>query len=321
MPYWSLLFSAVALGMLVLAYPKLRGTTLTAPWAWSLLAVSVLAATEMTLAAAEATNDGRAGAVVPEHQSPEPLRDAAALVTLCPLVALLGGKRPQHQAWQMIVISLWGILALPAGESWLLHPADAMVVHPLRQWFVAVVILVGVANWLGTRFWISGLLLCYAHWSLLGRWLPTTAPYELSAAGSLGLIAAAIGLVWLGFPRRRAGRLSLDRLWFAFRDTFGQVWALRLAERINTTAAQNGWDVHLGRDGFRSRAIPSGWTEIPLALEDALLVALGGMLRRFVNDQWIAAALGRTIPVPLAVGSDSTTPRDEHSVSSQPINS
>ncbi len=285
MGHWSLIFAVVAMGMLVPAVRKSRGTTLLAPWLWALVSIASLAAAEAWIWWSDS----------PRADWVEPLRYAAALTTLCPVVALLGAKRPQDQAWQAIVVSLWAILALPAAENWLLHPFDPLVVHSLRQWFVAIVLIVGVVNWLGTRFWPSGILLFCAQWTLLSRWLPLAVPYDLGAPGAMGLIAAAAALVWLGFPTKRRTDQPLDRLWFDFRDRFGLVWALRLAERINSTAAMNNWDVHLGRDGFRSRAVPPAWQEMPAELEASTITTLNGMLRRFVSEEWIAGRMGQTL--------------------------
>ena len=47
---------------------------------------------------------------IPSHS---PLDFAAAMIVFCPAMALLGAKRPQDKPWQLIVLSLWGILALP----------------------------------------------------------------------------------------------------------------------------------------------------------------------------------------------------------------
>ena len=77
----------------------------------------------------------------------------AATSTFCPVVALLGAKRPQNRPWFWIVLSLWGVAVLPVVESLIVQPDDWIEVHPLWQWFDAILVFVGCANHLPTRFW------------------------------------------------------------------------------------------------------------------------------------------------------------------------
>jgi hypothetical protein len=37
------------------------------------------------------------------------------------MLAVLGAKRPQHAAWSFVVLAFWGILALPAAETYFLQ--------------------------------------------------------------------------------------------------------------------------------------------------------------------------------------------------------
>ena len=78
-------------------------------------------------------------------------------------------------------------------------------------------------------------------------------------------------------PRRRGARQPLDRLWLDFRDLVGTLWALRVAERINTASAQCGWSARLGWHGWTLDGPP------PAAMERSLRM----LLRRFVSPQWI----------------------------------
>src|SRR5207253_2052150 len=119
---------------------------------------------------------------------------------------------------------------------------------------------------------------------------PINSPIALSADGALGLITAAIYLAWIGWPRPRPAGQSLDRVCRAFRDQFGLVWGLRIAERVNTAAALNGWEVQLTSAGLRPRSVP-GWNEVPPELHAVVQSTLIGMLRRFVSDAWLSEKL------------------------------
>ncbi len=106
---WMIGQTALARG-----YRPLHGTTLRAVWWWSFIALGTVVATELAI-----------GIMQPQDNSwAEPLRFIAAASTFCPLVALLGAKRPQDRAWQWIVLSFWVILALPAAQAWLLRPGE-----------------------------------------------------------------------------------------------------------------------------------------------------------------------------------------------------
>ncbi len=265
---------------LIAAWRRMRGTTLVAPLCWTAVAIVAVAAVEEFVVRAESP---RAGWI-------EPARFAAALTTLCPLVALLGARRPQNRAWQAIVVSFWGVLVLPAGETWLVRPGEALGVHPLWQWFMAVLLLIGLVNWLGTRYWMSGVLAFFAQWSLMGRWLPVNSPISLSAGGALALAAAALILAWIGLPSPRRAQQPLDRVCMAFRDQFGLIWGLRIAQGVNAAASLNHWDVQLSAVGLRPRSV-DGWTVMPPELQAAVQITLLGMLRRFVSDAWLTDKL------------------------------
>jgi hypothetical protein len=95
-----------------------------------------------------------------------------------------------------------------------------------------------------------------------------------------GLLAGAAAVAALGWPRRSSSaRQSLDLLWCDFCDRFGVVWGLRVAERINATAAQHGWNVRLTWRGI-TQADGTALTSPPCAELDQELRSL---LRRFVS--------------------------------------
>jgi hypothetical protein len=275
--------AVVSLGRL---FRPARGTTLMAVWSWSALALFVAMAVELTLAIGGAGREGT-----------DALRFAAATATFCPLIALLGAKRPQDRAWQLIVLSFWVILALPAAQEWLLWPGQPMTVHPIWSWFLVVLIVVGASNYLPTRYAIASLLAAAGQTILVWRQLPWGGGIHSPRGNAidwmplvgLGLLAMAVGMAALGWPRRLSvAREPLESLWSDFCDQYGVVWGLRVAERINATAAQNGWNVRLTWHGLTQ----SNGAPLNSRASAELEQTVRPLLRRFVSADWIDRRLG-----------------------------
>ena len=93
--------------LLALSGRPLRGTTLVGPWLWGIISAAIL--TLVSLAAMPLLSDNFALSAL--------LTYAAEASTLCPLVALLGARRPQHSAWQFVVATLYAILLVPAVQG------------------------------------------------------------------------------------------------------------------------------------------------------------------------------------------------------------
>lgn len=273
---------AAALWPLLRSRRALAGTTLRAAWFWALAAELIIAGTAMMA-------EGLTGE----------LHYAASITTCLPIMAVLGAKRPQDRGWQFIVLSLWIVLALPCGQAWLL--GRPLHVYPAWSWFLAAMLLVQLGNYLPTGRWATALLVTAAQALLLWDWLPwgdgdavhygetwNTWP----AAGALGLVALAGWLTRLGSLLAPADSDPQDRLWRDFRDWFGALWALRVLERINTTARLSGWPVELEWHGFASRREEAGGID-PL-VQAGLIEALHTLLRRFVSPRWIEQRLNGT---------------------------
>jgi hypothetical protein len=282
-PPFPITFIAVvalwASAALLVRWPRLRGTTLVAVWAWSLVALGAIALSEILIGSA---------AESPSANWSLPLRFGAAMGTFCPIMAMLGAKRPQDRAWQFIVLSLWGILSLPAFE-WLLF-TGVREIHPARFWFLIVLVGIGALNGLATRGWFSGLLYGLGQLALIAPFFPQAQTW-LSADRGAGLGLALLSAAWTSqaVPRRpRSGGTALDRVWLDFRDAFGVVWSLRVAERMNASASMYHWPVTLHWQGFVPRESAADTIEIPAAVEESLR----SLLRRFVSPAWIDARLG-----------------------------
>ena len=274
------------MGILILLWRRrlLQGTTLMAPWYWSVLSLFVVAGSEVLI-----TWPGD-GLPAGWH---EPVRFAAGATVFCPCMAALGAKRPQDKAWQLIVLSLWAILVLPAFENMLLQPGQPMEIKDARSWFLVSLIVVGAVNTLPTRFWPSALLLTAAQTLLFAPYLPVVntplaAPSRL--AGLL-LCVIAIGLVAVGLPPRRAVKLPVDRLWLDFRDGYGTFWALRLAERINAAGSMYHWNITLTWRGFRTTDVTDVADELTPQVAEGIHRTINNLLRRFVSPQWISRRL------------------------------
>jgi hypothetical protein len=277
----ALLAAALALpgGLLLLrAVVLLRGTTLVAPCLWALAAIVAVAGSEVAL-----------GLLATKAAAADAWRMAAAILSLCPTISILGAKRPQYLPWQFIVLSLWVVLALPALEVLVIHPGQPLERHAVRAWFLLVLVLLGLAVQLGARYWPSAALAVIAQALLLWAQLPLVG-FALGAGGALAALAladVAILLATAGIPRRGKPTHPLDRLWVDFRDAYGALWAMRLAERLNAVARQSGWDAALHWEGF-TRADGTGKAaDLSPQIVTTLQHCLNNLLRRFVSARWI----------------------------------
>ena len=67
-----------------------------------------------------------------------------------------------------------------------------------------------------------------------------------------------------------------NKLWLRFRDAYGAVWALRIAQRVNDTARQQDWDGRLTWSGLEGNG--------------ELRNCLTKLLRPFVGPPWLASS-------------------------------
>jgi hypothetical protein len=282
---------AVALGVAVFglmrdAPRRLRGSTMIAPWAWSVAAVVALTAVE---AMAGLQPSGAADWIAPA-------RFAAACLTFCPSVAILGAKRPQDSAWQLIVLALLVVLAMPAVEAWL--RGTAMEVHVVRGTFLAILVFVGWFNYLPTRFAAAATAYAAAQTALFWPHFPLVTTVHSSRLGLIGLGLLLLGALLLrtrgtAVVGKRNGPLAeLASVWREFRDWYGAVWSLRVMERMNASSSMYGWPVTLAWEGFARRGADGSnamGRELTANQREAIAQALRSLLRRFVSVEWINA--------------------------------
>lgn len=268
-------------GLLVAGRERLRGTTLMAVWWWGLAALISVAGVEIWAFA-------YGGAPLPAWA--DHICYAAAATTFCPVMAQLGAKRPQDRAWQFIVLSLWIVVVLPAGEMLLDAPGDALQLHAARRWFLALLIGLGLVNSLPTRYWPSGVLYALGQSLLLARHLPWPALLDESlrplAGLSCGVFALALWTMELPWANRSGS--TVDRWWLDFRDAYGTLWSLRLAERFNAAAAMYDWPVRMGWQGLKLDSQVAAYAQLPSDQRASIEQVLSTMLRRFVSEDWMA---------------------------------
>lgn len=289
----AVVLTLVSGGLLLAAGPHLRRTTLFHPWLW--VGVAWLSLHALLWTCLLSSPPAAAWQLV------------AGCATICPLMALLGAKRPQHIAWQFVVGSLLGMLLLPALEALVFRPGQPVAVPGLRGGFLGLLILLTVANGLPTRFALASVCWAGCQVVVLGRFLPLLArpqPQPLTEVpqvlfASVLLTAAVVATAWAARKRDSAERGDLDRAWLTFRDRFGAFWALRFAERINHSLAATPW--RLDWSGLRCPSEPTTPTtvvteeespQLPAHLERRLRQEYRNLLRRFLDPQWLDQRLG-----------------------------
>jgi hypothetical protein len=272
-----------------------RGTTAVPAAAWA-AAAAIVFGIEMGCRAAGLLGDPSAAAA---------LRLVAVALSLCPTMALLGAKRPQHGVWQFIVASLAFVLAMPAVSATLVRPGTMPDVHPLQRWFMTLLVVVGWMNFAATRHGLAAALVAVGQVLLLRPFLPFAAGAAGPITDGAGAILAAAGAVlavvqsaaWPAVPRSASAGWSGSGLvpaavdpvaviggpFVALRETLGAAWTLRIADRFNAVAETRGWPCRLRFTGLEVGGDPrdDSWHR------DAIR---GGraLLRRFVSDDWLA---------------------------------
>lgn len=259
------------------AFFRLRGTTLSAPAIWAGVAALALAAVHVGLSW-HGDWEHSAGASLARY--------AAAVGTFCPLMAVLGAKRPQDRGWQWVVLSLWIVLLVPAGQAWLARAGGEFRLPLPWRCLLGALLILGPLNYLPTRWAVSAMLAAAAQFRLVDFWMRGS----VNLGGDFGallllLIAALLPTLATRPLRRAASEAPLDALsarWRHFRDGWGAFWGLRILNRVNEAAQQSGWPVRLTWSGFA--AVDPARAAIS-AVDDRVLAhitqTMDSLLRRF----------------------------------------
>lgn len=266
---------AIAIFAMFKARATLKGSTLAGPWAWLQIALIALLVTQLTFA------DGR-----PAIRAA--VEFLAAVATVCPIVSVLGAKRPQQRAWHFVVLSLWIVLVLPAAEVLLIRSGAQLRMHAIRSGFLTTLILLGLANYALTRFSLAACAFALGQWLLLGPTIIQRPFARAEFALGSGLLGLAVITVCLKLPPRRTPGKGWNRAWLDFRDAFGALWALRVMERMNAATRRLGWKNQLTWRGFRAGDDPQRAAAIAqeLALDPSAERSFRMLLRRFVDSDW-----------------------------------
>ncbi|MCE9630374.1 MAG: hypothetical protein K8S94_06615 [Planctomycetia bacterium] len=229
-------------------------------------------------------------------------------LSLCPTMAILGAKRPQHGVWQFIVGSLAGVLVMPALSATLVRPGSMPDVHPVQRWFMPLLVVVGWMNFAATRHGVAAAAVAAGQCLLLRPFLPFVEPGGIMAmrvTDAVGACLVALGAVLaaaqsIGWPVGVRGRLSalqaqpalltreIDLPFLALRETLGAAWALRIAERFNVVAEARGWPCRLRFAGLEAAGDPDDHSWHRDAIRGAR-----ALLHRFVSDAWLRRHVSR----------------------------
>lgn len=213
---------------------------------------------------------------------------AAAILGLCPPIAVLGAKRPGARVWNVfVVIPLLLVFAWPALATWVhqIPPARLELETPMLIGY-CLVLLMGFGNYLGTRNSLPALLTSVSLGWLAWQFAESPEPEQ-----SRELIGPTVLLLLAGLISQFQARRTADeekgfgRVWRDFQEAFGVVWAKRLIDRINHTAQTENWPARWNAEGL-------AWHEDATETQKAETVpqidhTLRWLLRRFVDAEWI----------------------------------
>jgi hypothetical protein len=267
---------ALSIFFLLRARHRIYGTTLAAPWAWTIAALLAVGGVEFALSIA--TNESSSTAAIPWWAMPA--RYVAAVLSLCPTVALLGAKRPQDRAWQWVVLSFWAIMLVPAARVALLYSESEVSLHAAQGVFLLVIVAMGAANWVATRYWLAATVAAAAQFVLIAPYTPLSGAFP-DLSPQVALAGALLALLVCRLLELRTRRVdSVSRTWLDFRNQFGLFWAARVMARMNLAARAHAWPIAVTWGGIQSTADERS--------QEAFDRSLRMLLRRFVSSDWLA---------------------------------
>ncbi len=280
-PYGIAWGSAVLLALLLVrGLSQVRGTTLWAPCVWALISTASLAGAVEFVAASSDFGLGLSA-----------LQFVAAASTLCPLMAVLGAKRPQNRGWQWVVLTLWIVVVWPAAQAVLIPTGLHVEIFVAWKLFLIGLVLVGLLNYLPTRHGLAACFFAVGQMAMLDsylwKWSAAGPQWALAIGLSCFLMAAFLAAIRNHKTKKRVRSKpqseleALDQRWLDFRDAFGALWALRILARVNQTAEVSPWPMRLAWSGFVSLEAKQKTQPTPKQLEE-MRQTMATLLRRFV---------------------------------------
>jgi hypothetical protein len=207
------------------------------------------------------------------------LQYVALSLTGCAGIAVLGARRPGVGAWNLVVAALLALDLLPLLES--AFADRALSPGGLRILGVAGTMIVGIINYLPTRFWAAALA------ALTGSSHCLTVLFFPQVLDGLHVAQAWIGpgcialVPWFAYlaasPLQTNSSGSALHFWLEFRDRFGYLWSERLREQFNRSALHAGWPVRLRWGAIES----TNETALSPDLESKAAATLQALMKRF----------------------------------------
>jgi hypothetical protein len=206
----------------------------------------------------------------------------ALAMTGCAAIAVLGARRPLFRAWNFVVAALLVIDFLPLAEA--LLRGGNLQLETFRILCVVATITVGVLNYLLTRLAPAALLLSLGCAFILALVLIPEASEQRPQYLLLGslMLASVPWIAYRAIRARKRAAAEFDRLWLDFRDRFGFVWAQRLRDQFNRSAAHAGWPIILRWQGLR---LVPGQPRPDAEMESAAVSTLRALLKRFGPEE------------------------------------
>lgn len=211
----------------------------------------------------------------------------AAILGLCPPIAVLGAKRPGSRVWAaFILFPLVLVFSWPALVEWVYRfpPQRLQLETPMLLGY-GLVLVMGYGNYLGTRHSLAAFLTAAAYGGLALELAQSPQPDQsLQPVGPtlLLVLACVVGMVFRNSPPERFG---WNRVWWDFQEAFGLVWGRRVMDRINQTARQEQWNAEWNAQGLAfSPEISDAEKSHAMERVDH---TLRWLLRRFVDSEWI----------------------------------